>query len=464
MKKHKIVVADSSYTIRRILELSFEDEEEIEIHTFESGEGLTDKLAELLPSVVITDIKLPFKSGYDICAFINQNDQLEETKVFLMRGGFEAVDDDKLASLKYQEIISKPFDSTEVIEKIKECLFPAEKELKAEPGAAPDDIPEIDDIDEESSDDISFSDVKDEIDEQGVEPEPAAKSQADPALMDVEPSEERTQDSAYNDKDGLLADEQKEEMANPFKEGEEGSGVDIDDGDFGFSTEEKNLEITSDGDDTDEFERQRKAMKKAKQAEMAEPTDESPSGEEDSEFDQEDMGFDEEEIDLGEAEPLAQEDQPVEKDSREPESDEPGDLPSVAQNELDDLAREPTKESVTGESETDEEEETKDTESPRKNTLDEADFPEVPVPPEDKIQRDLDSLREQKAPAKVNKEKASSLDELGIDKNVMIDKLENKLELSIREILWEVIPTMAEKIINREINDIKSKIEEQTKE
>ena len=141
MKKHKIVVADSSYTIRRILELSFEDEEQIEIHTFESGEGLTDKLVELRPSVVITDIKLPFKSGYDICAFINQNDQLKEAKVFLMRGGFEAVDDEKLASLKYQEIISKPFDSTEVIEKIKECLFPAEKELKAEPGAAPDDIP-----------------------------------------------------------------------------------------------------------------------------------------------------------------------------------------------------------------------------------------------------------------------------------------------------------------------------------
>ncbi len=115
MSKKVIVLADNSYTIRRIVELSFSEIENIEVRSFENGSGIKEKLLQLAPAVVIVDVKLPEFNGYDVCRFINETPTLKNCRVFLMKGSFEPVDNEMIKNLKYEDIITKPFDSNALV-------------------------------------------------------------------------------------------------------------------------------------------------------------------------------------------------------------------------------------------------------------------------------------------------------------------------------------------------------------
>jgi DNA-binding response OmpR family regulator/DNA polymerase III delta prime subunit len=122
VNRDTIVVADNSHTIRRIIELTFSDEVDIELITFENGFNLREKLLELKPKIILVDIKLPEFDGYKVCKFINETESLKNTKVFLLKGGFVDVDENRLKGLRYEDIITKPFDTNPLLLRIKEIL------------------------------------------------------------------------------------------------------------------------------------------------------------------------------------------------------------------------------------------------------------------------------------------------------------------------------------------------------
>ncbi|MGE5340189.1 MAG: response regulator [Candidatus Omnitrophota bacterium] len=160
MSRKTIVLADSSYTIRRIVELSFSDEKDIQLIAFDNSINLKEKLLELCPQVVLADVKLPEFNGYDICKFIQETPGLKYTKVFLLKGGFEPIDERLLQNLRYEDIITKPFDSNALVSNIKKLLEKTpEDNLLPEPDMFSQsmDLPE-------SDNDISFLDIKEEVD------------------------------------------------------------------------------------------------------------------------------------------------------------------------------------------------------------------------------------------------------------------------------------------------------------
>lgn len=153
MSKKTIVLADNSYTIRRIVELSFSEEQEIELVSFETSLNLREKLLELRPHIVLVDIKLPEFNGYEVCKFVQDSESLQHTKVFLLKGGFEPIDENMLKNLRYVDIITKPFDSNALVSNIKKLLeempeagpasasAPASSPAPAPPSAAPPPAP-----------------------------------------------------------------------------------------------------------------------------------------------------------------------------------------------------------------------------------------------------------------------------------------------------------------------------------
>ena len=221
MSKKTIVLADNSYTIRRIVELSFSEEEEIELVSFEDGANLKERLLELKPEIVLVDIKLPEFSGYEVCKFINTTESLKVTKVFLLKGGFEPIDESLLTNLKYASIITKPFDSNALVATIKKILS---SPAKVTPGTTPEetpsftpgDIPEVEGLSEPESE-INFSDVKEQVGTEGILGA-AASPRADQYMPsdDVLPSEEITQGT--QPEVDTLAPGKEDEMANPFEE------------------------------------------------------------------------------------------------------------------------------------------------------------------------------------------------------------------------------------------------------
>ncbi len=231
MSKKTIVLADNSYTIRRIVELSFSEEKDIELKSFENSLNLREKLLELRPQVVMVDIKLPEFNGYQVCKFIQESESLRHTKVFLLKGGFEPIDENMLKNLRYVDIITKPFDSNALVSNVKKLIdeMPAPAAVLSEPppqmdldmdmpSSLPEETPEIDTL-PESEGDISFSDIKDEIDSDSIlgsdefSGSPAPYPYSDD---DILPSEEITQAQGTGPDRDSLATHVADEIDNPF--------------------------------------------------------------------------------------------------------------------------------------------------------------------------------------------------------------------------------------------------------
>jgi twitching motility two-component system response regulator PilH len=222
MSKNRIVMADNSYTIRRIVALSFADEEDIELISFENGIGFREKLLELKPVIVAVDVKLPEFNGYEVCRFINNTEALKDTKVFLLKGGFEQLDENSLKGLHFVDIITKPFDSNVFVSTMKNLLgaIPDEAQLADPIEMSPlltEDPPKVADMSEGTpveAEEISLSDVKNDIeDDDFLAPETESYKIPEDEVI---PSEEITQED-INIKRRNIKIEPIESEINPFE-------------------------------------------------------------------------------------------------------------------------------------------------------------------------------------------------------------------------------------------------------
>ncbi len=225
MSKKTIVLADNSYTIRRIVELSFSEEEDIDLVSFENSTNLRERLLELRPAIVLVDIKLPEFNGYEVCKYVNNTESLRHTRVFLLKGGFEPVDENLLKGLRFVDIITKPFDSNALVSTIKNLLREISTGapptgLEERPPSIPEDLAEVENL-VESDEEISFSDVKDDIEPGDLLSEAAAGPVRGPSIYpddEVLPSEEITQ--AQGGPPDTLAPTftSAEDIDNPFQD------------------------------------------------------------------------------------------------------------------------------------------------------------------------------------------------------------------------------------------------------
>src|SRR5205814_9506257 len=92
----KILLADDSITIQKVIELTFSDED-FEVVTVGNGRLAIEKVADVRPDVVRCDIIMPEKDGYDVCDFIKKSPALSHIPVLPLTGAFEPFDQTKAA-------------------------------------------------------------------------------------------------------------------------------------------------------------------------------------------------------------------------------------------------------------------------------------------------------------------------------------------------------------------------------
>ena len=84
----KILLADDSITIQKVVNLTFADEG-IEVVSVSNGDVAERRLQEVNPDLVLADIFMPGKNGYELCEAIKQNAQFRDVPVVLLVGAFE---------------------------------------------------------------------------------------------------------------------------------------------------------------------------------------------------------------------------------------------------------------------------------------------------------------------------------------------------------------------------------------
>ena len=85
---HTLLLADDSVTIQRVIELTFADED-IKVVAVSDGDQAIEKLAASPPDIVLADIGMPGKNGYEVAQYIRQTPKLAHIPVVLLTGDDE---------------------------------------------------------------------------------------------------------------------------------------------------------------------------------------------------------------------------------------------------------------------------------------------------------------------------------------------------------------------------------------
>src|SRR5438128_4482749 len=120
----KILLADDSITIQKVIELTFSDED-FEVVTVGNGRLAVEKGQDVRPDLVLCDIIMPEKDGYEVCDFIKKTPSLAHIPVLLLTGAFEPFDQDRANRVGCDGFLAKPFEPQTLIAKVKDLLSQA---------------------------------------------------------------------------------------------------------------------------------------------------------------------------------------------------------------------------------------------------------------------------------------------------------------------------------------------------
>ncbi len=130
----KLLLADDSLTIQKVVELVLADEH-FEIKTCNYGEQALAAIESFGPNIVLADIEMPKLNGYQLCEKIKKNSATAHLPVILLAGAFEPFDENYAKSVGADDYIIKPFESQELISKVKSLLINAGPALAGAPEA-----------------------------------------------------------------------------------------------------------------------------------------------------------------------------------------------------------------------------------------------------------------------------------------------------------------------------------------
>jgi len=199
--KHKILIADDSLTIQKVIKITLASEA-FDLFECTDAVNLNEKLDDVKPNIVLLDFNLSEdKTGYDLSKEIK--DKFPNTKVLMLFGTFDTIDESLLEASGTNHKIVKPFDGTKFINL---CRVMAE------------------DFDIEKADSINDTEV-DFSTEVPIEDEIAMPEVIEEVVDDLE--DEWVMDSPHIDEEIEKEIEQIQEIDNPLEVNMKDWGIDV---------------------------------------------------------------------------------------------------------------------------------------------------------------------------------------------------------------------------------------------
>ena len=104
-----ILVADDSAAIQKKAS-GILAAEGLEVLAVSNGVAAIKKLSLLRPLVILADVSMPGKDGYEVCEFVKTNPDLAYLPVLLLVSDLEPYDDHRGAMVRADGMVQKPFD------------------------------------------------------------------------------------------------------------------------------------------------------------------------------------------------------------------------------------------------------------------------------------------------------------------------------------------------------------------
>ena len=118
---NRLLIADDSTTIQKVFERTF-PEEEFVITFASNGEEAASKAREIQPDLIIADVNMPGKTGFQVCEEVKGDPALKDTPVLLLIGILDDFDEDESRRVGADGFIVKPFEANAAIQKVRDVL------------------------------------------------------------------------------------------------------------------------------------------------------------------------------------------------------------------------------------------------------------------------------------------------------------------------------------------------------
>jgi CheY-like chemotaxis protein len=133
-----LLLADDSITIQKVVAITFANED-YAVTAVDNGEDLIAKARALKPDVVLADVVMPKRNGYDACQVLKSDGATASIPVILLTGTFEAFDENRARAAGADAWLQKPFESQALINKVREIVEgaprrPRRRTRPAQPG------------------------------------------------------------------------------------------------------------------------------------------------------------------------------------------------------------------------------------------------------------------------------------------------------------------------------------------
>jgi CheY-like chemotaxis protein len=120
----RILVADDSTRIRNILSLLLQGRGYQVIEAVDGNEAL-EKAMSLRPDLILLDVQMPGKSGFEICSYLKANEQFRNIPILMLTAiaqGSGGTDEQWKNISNADGFISKPFQSRGLLDRIVRLL------------------------------------------------------------------------------------------------------------------------------------------------------------------------------------------------------------------------------------------------------------------------------------------------------------------------------------------------------
>jgi DNA-binding response OmpR family regulator len=117
----KILVADDSITIQKIVAMAFEKEDAV-VEGISNGKEAFERIGDFNPDIVLADVDMPGLTGFELSKKIKADPEFDSVKVLLLASDFEDFNESLFNESGADDHILKPFKSDNIVKKVVDLI------------------------------------------------------------------------------------------------------------------------------------------------------------------------------------------------------------------------------------------------------------------------------------------------------------------------------------------------------
>ena len=118
---HKILIADDEPNIVISLEYLLQ-REGYTVVVARDGQEALDSIVRERPALVLLDVMMPHKSGFEVCQAVRADERVQATRILMLTAKGRETDVAKGLALGANAYMTKPFSTRELVQKVAELL------------------------------------------------------------------------------------------------------------------------------------------------------------------------------------------------------------------------------------------------------------------------------------------------------------------------------------------------------